>query len=940
MADDAAQRLALVSLYSLTMGSAWTHSDGWTVGEPCGDSAAGGSPWHGVECDVDGRIARLDLKGNMLRGTIPSELRVLEYLRSLDLSSNPISGTLPSVLGTFEHLDERLAIYDTRVSGTIPSSFGQLPSLRGSLNLFWNRLSGTVPTALSALDLDECALTSGYLVTNAFSCDNTVRDSDSVHRLPTAGASCRVDCHEAPPPAMPPPLPHTPPLAPGANTSDPGSGDPDAGTIEDPATVEPVASQSNTQSFLFSNPSVQSTAQSTLYALMRVDDPVLSASYATVAAVSPPPPAPPPPPPPPPPDALVPLDASGASSVTGESASLLQQTPAPPPSPANGTGSTDAGAQLAGNEQSALANGGQPGVDASNDPAALSSQETGAATGGVVGAIVVSGFVVVLGLGYWKRRRMRTEASKKLPLLPANRRMPTMDVDDHQIGRVTSINLESRGHCAGSGDDAASDGSGSRVSAWPELVRRRFLSVWQGGSQSANSPRSAPSIGSDDGAGVSGHLIRRGGDGPDGAASSTGSARRSPRHDLMATLTQLLSRASSSHAGSSPEPAPMGASHHALEGHDAPSTTDPRRGHAMDTIQSTPDSPRGDPFEPDETTYLGDYLGPRTATPRSESGSHDADACDAYGSAYDLASASQRPSCDNDAATARSVSFGYRPRGAAAIPYDDDDETATDPHLSGMGPLRSVSERTHEDEYDDEHGGEDDEEEEGEGGEEEAEEEEESSGDDAADGDGVASEGCRSEDHDASTVGESPRYSIGSDLSDARQAIANASPCASPRGKRPMQARVPSPTSSPRSSVGSRTSSMRRSVHSRFQNATRAICVANGIAAGETLITPDGGTAIAVPAARLPAPSEMSLSSPSGSSASHRSTRRSSSAPRPSMRNHDSVSPRVLASSPRGANPPAVTLDGRRDGRDGRDGSDRLGASACGHEHGATACFV
>lgn len=929
MADDAAQRLALVSLYSHTVGNAWTRSDGWTVGEPCGDSATGESPWHGLECDADGRIARLDLKGNMLRGTIPSELRVLEYLRSIDLSSNPLSGTLPSSLGTFEHLREKLSIYDTRVSGTIPSSFGQLPSLRGSLNLFWNRLSGTVPTTLSALHLDECALTSGYLVTNAFACDNTVRDGDSVHRLPTAGVACRVDCHEASPPALPPPPPQTPPRAPGANASDVGSGDVDSGTIDDALLVDPVAAQSNAQSFLFSNPSVQSTAQSTLYALMRVDDPVLATPYAATATVVPPPPiaqpppialppptaatsvavatlpAPPPPPRPPPPTTLLPLDASGASSGTGDGASLLGQASAPAPPPTDGDGATSADAPLAGNEQSALANGGANGIDATDDPAALSSQEAGAATGGVIGAITVSGFVVVMGLGYWKRRRMRTQASKKLPLLPANRRMPTMDVDDHQIGRVTSINLQSRGHDGGAGDDTASDGSGSRVSAWPELVRRRFLSVWQGGTQSANSPRAAPSEASDDGAGISNRLLQpqpqsQQISGSTIATASTASVRRSPRHELMATLSQLLNRVSSSQVGSS-EPPP----------------TDPHRAPAVDTIQSTPDSPRGDPFEPDDGAYLGDYLGPRVATPRSDVGSHDSDASDAYGHAYDLASASQRPTCADGAPSARTVSFGYRPRGAAAPSYDEEDTDAV--YGRATDRLRSVSERTHE-------------------GDEEVEEEAEEQGEEAE------QEGDEGEEGDAgeadsvsggeSTGGDSPRYSIGSDLSDARQAIADASPRASPRGKCSLRPHTASPTHSPRSPISTGSSSVRRSVHSKFQNATRAVCVANGMTAGETLVTPDGITAIAVPATRLPAPSEMSLSSPSGGSMSQRSTRRSVSAPRSSMRSPDSASPRVLASSSQGANPPAVTLEGKRGN------SGRLSVSACGHEPGQTACFV
>ena len=83
----------------------------------------------------------------------------LTNMTYLDLSGNSLSGTLPTQVGLLSNLGScvepcgRFLWLDAnQISGTLPSQLGLLTNLAGTLDLSGNRLSGTVPTELAALE--------------------------------------------------------------------------------------------------------------------------------------------------------------------------------------------------------------------------------------------------------------------------------------------------------------------------------------------------------------------------------------------------------------------------------------------------------------------------------------------------------------------------------------------------------------------------------------------------------------------------------------------------------------------------------------------------------------------------------------------------------------------------------------------------------------------
>ena len=87
----------MIALYFATDGPNWTTSTNWLSQEPVGE-------WHGVTTDDSGRVTSLNLRGNGLRGEIPSELGSLTSLEILRLSNNSLSGEIPPELGSLTSL--------------------------------------------------------------------------------------------------------------------------------------------------------------------------------------------------------------------------------------------------------------------------------------------------------------------------------------------------------------------------------------------------------------------------------------------------------------------------------------------------------------------------------------------------------------------------------------------------------------------------------------------------------------------------------------------------------------------------------------------------------------------------------------------------------------------------------------------------------------------
>ena len=154
--SDPDDEAVLVKLYEATDGDNWTNNEGWLSDQPL-------ATWHGVDVDVEGKVTRLVLDRNNLKGTILAEIGTLEALESLYLWDNQLTGDIPPEIGQLTALGN-LVLGVNKLTGTIPPEIGNLRSLH-SLSLNNNQLTGEIPaeignlTALTWLTLNDNELT-------------------------------------------------------------------------------------------------------------------------------------------------------------------------------------------------------------------------------------------------------------------------------------------------------------------------------------------------------------------------------------------------------------------------------------------------------------------------------------------------------------------------------------------------------------------------------------------------------------------------------------------------------------------------------------------------------------------------------------------------------------------------------------------------------------
>ena len=123
---------ALIALYDATGGDSWKNNDNWLSGAPIAD-------WYGVHTDDRGRVLKLYLSNNLLKGQVPN-LSALSSLRELSLSDNQLNGPMPDLSALTEL--RFLTLSSNNFTGPI-SDLSALTDL-GGLSLSNNQLTGPV----------------------------------------------------------------------------------------------------------------------------------------------------------------------------------------------------------------------------------------------------------------------------------------------------------------------------------------------------------------------------------------------------------------------------------------------------------------------------------------------------------------------------------------------------------------------------------------------------------------------------------------------------------------------------------------------------------------------------------------------------------------------------------------------------------------------------
>ncbi len=131
-----ADRAVLVEFYNATDGGSWKVQTNWLSDRPIGE-------WFGVTTNRDGRIVKLELVDNGLRGSLPESIGDLTELEILQLGKNNIVGRLPASMGELSDLRE-LILEENGIFGGLPVEMSKLGDLE-VLDVFSNRFSGEIP---------------------------------------------------------------------------------------------------------------------------------------------------------------------------------------------------------------------------------------------------------------------------------------------------------------------------------------------------------------------------------------------------------------------------------------------------------------------------------------------------------------------------------------------------------------------------------------------------------------------------------------------------------------------------------------------------------------------------------------------------------------------------------------------------------------------------
>lgn len=148
------QRYAMAVLYHATQPKdqeepqfdSWKSNDKWL-------SKHSICEWYGIDCEhilAEDVVVHVNLANNQLQGTIPNELKALQYMVQLDLSKNQLGGQIPESIGHMTHLNF-LLLQENVLSGKIPPSIGSMV-MAEMIFLSHNKLEGLLPENLGHIE--------------------------------------------------------------------------------------------------------------------------------------------------------------------------------------------------------------------------------------------------------------------------------------------------------------------------------------------------------------------------------------------------------------------------------------------------------------------------------------------------------------------------------------------------------------------------------------------------------------------------------------------------------------------------------------------------------------------------------------------------------------------------------------------------------------------
>lgn len=162
---------ALKAIYESTDGKNWTNNSGWdfknsTAADVKAYDSKKDTGWFGIKEIRKGRVSKLELPANGLKGDFPDAIYDLDQLRNLDLTGNELTGKLSPKIANLKKMSS-FRLSDNRLTGEIPAeivllgsqakTYGPREDGKGGneikIHLNKNKFTGSIPSNIGEMAL-------------------------------------------------------------------------------------------------------------------------------------------------------------------------------------------------------------------------------------------------------------------------------------------------------------------------------------------------------------------------------------------------------------------------------------------------------------------------------------------------------------------------------------------------------------------------------------------------------------------------------------------------------------------------------------------------------------------------------------------------------------------------------------------------------------------